>query len=187
MVDFPSAVQAPRAVSYGAPNVDFSPLSQLFDSYYNTEAKARESNIAKTFQNGLPTDANGNVDFNQAMQELAKRGAISQIPALANLGLQRQLLSAALSDGGLGQPRQGAGAPDSHDSHRARTRHAVAGWRPAQRRDIRARAPAQRCQAGEWLYRRRQWRQHGHVGRGGAYAGGTCGPCNQRALGQDEG
>jgi hypothetical protein len=89
MVDFPMMVNPPQGVSYAAPLIDFSPLSQLGDRFFQG-AKSRSDydqrqKLVGTFPNGLPTTPDGQIDYGAATQSLAKLGLVGQVPEFAQL------------------------------------------------------------------------------------------------------
>jgi hypothetical protein len=89
MVDFPMAVNPPQGVSYAAPLIDFSPLSQLGDRFFQG-AKSRSDydqrqKLLGAFPNGLPTTPDGQIDYGAATQALAKLGLVGQVPEFAQL------------------------------------------------------------------------------------------------------
>lgn len=130
---FESPVNAPGALSYGPPAVDFSSFATIVDAFNRAglEQQQKQRNaqllqqgqqqleLSKAFQNGLPLDANGNPDYTKILGTFAKFGAVDKIWQLAPLLAQQQQSKIGLyGDDGTGappapQPSPGAGAPSS--------------------------------------------------------------------------
>lgn len=70
---------------------DYSWLGNLPNSYWAGQNQRFTQNQRDVFQNGLPRDQNGNIDWSQAADRLARVGGTSQIQNVIGLG-------------GLGQP-----------------------------------------------------------------------------------
>lgn len=74
---------------------DFSFIGKLADSYFQGKDQAYTQRNRDVFQQGLPKDANGNIDWNQVSEQLAKAGGTGQAQNLVNLsnvGLARDAL-----------------------------------------------------------------------------------------------
>lgn len=66
---------SPGSVSYAAPSVDFSPLGDLFKSYYDGNQMGLQMAKQSAFKNGPPTingDPNGPLDFNAAAKKMMR-------------------------------------------------------------------------------------------------------------------
>lgn len=101
----------PQAASYAAPLLDFSPFAKLADSYFQGTQNRRTLDIQDAFRNGIPKDANGNVDIGAMMSELAKRGGIEQAVQLANASVGQnadRAISAFFTGQVPGSPLPGA-------------------------------------------------------------------------------
>ncbi|MBV8474513.1 MAG: hypothetical protein JO107_10240 [Hyphomicrobiales bacterium] len=94
--------------NYPAPNYAAfgQTLGNLANVYREGQAQQQQLDQSKAFQNGLPTDANGNPDYAAIMRVLAQKGDINAIPALAGPAQtqlqmnQAQQVSPLLSGGG---------------------------------------------------------------------------------------
>lgn len=117
MVDFPQTVAVPT--NYGPPIVDFSPLANAPNTYYQgqfnrqqqqlNDAKVQQAQqqvaLSRAFPNGLPTDPRtGAIDYSQIATTLAKFGDIGG----AMSTLQNQPAPMSPLFGGGGQPQGGA-------------------------------------------------------------------------------
>jgi hypothetical protein len=93
-------------------------IGNLANTFRSGQQQNQQHDISTAFQNGLPTDANGNPDYNKIMQVLAQKGDINAISSLSGPALdQNQLKSAQTMSpllGGApvaGQPTGGPTAP----------------------------------------------------------------------------
>ena len=67
------AVAAPTTANYAAPLVDFPKVAnQLEDLVVKRQQAGREEEKANVFRNGIPKDANGNIDVGQVTDKLAR-------------------------------------------------------------------------------------------------------------------
>jgi hypothetical protein len=122
MASFDNGVSAPGGMSYAAPLLSFQNFSNwAADDPYEAKRKQqeqelnqqriaaaqRQAELAKTFQGGLPRDAQGNIDYKQAVSMLAQKGDIGALwnGADAMLAQSATNMSPLLSGGG--QPPQG--------------------------------------------------------------------------------
>jgi hypothetical protein len=96
---------APQAPSYAAPLLDFSPIGNLPKDFYEGAEQKRAYDLQRAFQNGIPRDANGNIDYSGMADTLARKGGIDQAIGIANTGAQ---LQASNNFSGMmsGQPQQ---------------------------------------------------------------------------------
>lgn len=90
MVDFPLAVSPPQGVSYAAPLLNFTPLSQLADKYAQGVKTRSELDTIDTLKQGLPTTADGQIDYAKAAQMLAQTGNIDAVSTIAQIGALSQ-------------------------------------------------------------------------------------------------
>jgi hypothetical protein len=129
-----NGVSPPGGVSYAAPLMDFSEFGNLANVYRQAgfdqqrkvsneqqqqlnqqriQAGQQQQDIAKTFQGGLPRNADGSVDYASAVAMLAKKGDVGALWNGADVMAQQQLAKAA---GAPLTPQGGAaatGAPSS--------------------------------------------------------------------------
>jgi hypothetical protein len=129
-----NGVTPPGGASYAAPLMDFGEFGNLANVYRQAgfdqqrkvsneqqqqlnqqriQAGQQQQDIAKTFQGGLPRNADGSVDYASAVAMLAKKGDVGALwngaDAMAIQGASK--LSPMLANGA--QPGQGQGAPSS--------------------------------------------------------------------------
>lgn len=104
---------SPNPASYAAPLLNFGPLGELGNDFYQGAENKRKYDVSRTFQGGLPRDQAGNIDFNRAAEMLATRGDASQLVPLANVDLQRKFLGSALSDSNAAFPTGPTPGPQS--------------------------------------------------------------------------
>lgn len=90
MPDFPLAVNPPQGVSYAAPLIDFSPLAQLGDRFFSGAKNKTDFDAAQAIKQGLPTDAEGNIDYAKAAQMLAQTGNLGAVSQMAQIGALTQ-------------------------------------------------------------------------------------------------
>lgn len=81
---------APGAGSYAAPLVNFGALSELPAAYQQGNQDARTRALQGAFREGLPRDAQGNLDIGKMSETLAKLGGADAAMPLINLGIQQQ-------------------------------------------------------------------------------------------------
>lgn len=122
MASFDNGVSSPSPASYSAPLLSFQEFSnwkaddpnelkrkqqqQQINDQTITENQ-QKLDLAKTFQDGLPRDAQGNIDYAKAAAMLAQKGDMSAITQLAPLMQQQQAGNTPLWPTSGGQ----AGAP----------------------------------------------------------------------------
>lgn len=90
MADFPLAVNPPQGVSYAAPLLNFTPLSQLADRYAQGVKTRSELDTIDQLKAGLPTTADGQIDYAKAAQMLAQTGNLDAVTSLAKIDALRQ-------------------------------------------------------------------------------------------------
>lgn len=96
----PNTVSGPSPASYGAvPPLNFAPITQ---GYQEGQKFQQDQAVKKAFQGGLPTDANGNPDFQAAAMKLYQLGAPDQAAQMLQTGMAQQAFSAARQE--LGTP-----------------------------------------------------------------------------------
>jgi hypothetical protein len=87
----------PDSPSYPTP--DYSAFGNTIGNLANTFRSGQQQNqqrdISTAFQNGIPTDANGNPDYNKIMQILAQKGDINAISSLSGPALDQSQLKQA--------------------------------------------------------------------------------------------
>lgn len=94
-------------------------IGNLANTYRSGQQQNQQRDISTAFQNGIPTDANGNPDYNKIMQILAQKGDINAILSLSGPALdqnqlkQAQIISPLLLGGApvAGAPTGGPTAP----------------------------------------------------------------------------
>ena len=96
-------------------------IGNLANVYRQGQQQNQQRDISTAFKNGIPTDANGNPDYNKIMQILAQKGDINAISSLASPALdqnqsrQAQTMSPLLGGGPSAPtgatPAPGAGVP----------------------------------------------------------------------------
>lgn len=101
---------SPNAPNYAAPLLDFAPLGNLGNDFYQGAANQLGYDKARAFQQGLPRDASGNINFSAVADTLARHGDISQVVPLANVELDRRLIDTAMRASGLDTGPGGAPA-----------------------------------------------------------------------------
>lgn len=89
-MDFPSVVNPPTGVSYAAPQVNFSSLGDLLDSFGQGAQIKNQVNQATAFKGGLPRKPDGTVDFNKMSESYLQNNNPTAGVALANVGITRQ-------------------------------------------------------------------------------------------------
>lgn len=82
MVYFPSTVNAPQAPSYSAPLLNFAPVGNLAEDYFKGTQNQQTLAQQRAFPNGLPRDAQGNVDTNAIVNTAAKTGGLPMVQGL---------------------------------------------------------------------------------------------------------
>lgn len=90
MPNFPVTVSGPQAPSYAAPLLDFSPISNLANKFYEGASNRRDYDAAEALKGGLPTLPDGSIDYAAAAQLLAKSGNINAVTSLAKIDAMRQ-------------------------------------------------------------------------------------------------
>lgn len=123
MAEFPQTVQPPGGASYNAPILNFSQFANwAADDPYAQKFKSQEAQLndarlqqmqqqielSKSFANGLPTDANGQVDYRKAAAILASKGDIGGAVSLLQ---QQPPAPSPLLGGGAPQPGGQGGQP----------------------------------------------------------------------------
>jgi hypothetical protein len=119
MVEFSSGVATPSTASYAPPAVDFSWLANLPNQFYKGKQNAFDdqqnqlkTQIQQAFtKEGLPKDAQGNIDWAQVAQIFAQKGAVDTIPQMAPLVRQQQLDKLAATPDDLMPPPFGGPQP----------------------------------------------------------------------------
>jgi len=116
---FQSSVATPGGASYTTPAVDFGILGNLFSTYQQSQANdqlkqlrelelkkerdalAAQQQLRTVFAGGVPRDSSGNIDFNKAVDALARAGDINALSQLypAIQGQQAGQVSPLLSGG----------------------------------------------------------------------------------------
>lgn len=81
---------APGAPNYAAPLINFGALSELPAAYQQGTQDARTRALQGAFREGLPRDAQGNLDIGKMSETLAKLGGADAAMPLINLGIQQQ-------------------------------------------------------------------------------------------------
>jgi len=84
-----------QQIAAGPPKPDLSFIGNALDNYNQGGQIKQQDALRNVFQNGLPRDAQGNIDFGQASEMLAKAGGAGQIQnviGLQNAQLGRQVL-----------------------------------------------------------------------------------------------
>lgn len=148
MAGFEQTVAVPSTSSYAAPLLDFLPVSNLANSYYQgvfnkqqrglndqtqemnryriAEAQ-RQQDIAQTFQGGLPRNADGSIDYSKAVAMLAQKGDVGALWNGADaMLLQQAAKGSALLNGGP-QPQTPAAAPQGAPAPRVPVQSGVQG------------------------------------------------------------
>jgi hypothetical protein len=108
-------VQGPRAQDYRAPLIDFSPIANLPNDYYNAQQQARTRALQNAFPNGLPRAQDGSLDVNAIGDTLARLGGAESVsgllPQLQKLSIGQG--NAALINEGTGQGYTTTLGPDT--------------------------------------------------------------------------
>lgn len=81
---------APGAVSYAAPLLDFSPISQIPDAYFKGQQNQRTLALQNAFKEGLPRDQSGQLDINAMADKLARIGGADAAQSLLPQLIQQQ-------------------------------------------------------------------------------------------------
>src|SRR5690349_4243552 len=76
-------------IAAGPPKVDTSFISNALENYDQGGKIKQDIGLRNIFQNGLPTDQHGNIDYGAVTQQLAKVGGASQLPNIINLSNQQ--------------------------------------------------------------------------------------------------
>lgn len=87
---FPTGVPTPGGGSYMPPKIDFSPLGQLPNAYYQGQQAQHTLALENAFPNGLPTK-NGQVDIGAMTDTLARLGGAQAAMPLVKLDIMRQI------------------------------------------------------------------------------------------------
>ena len=90
MPNFPIAVAGPQAPSYAAPLIDFSPLADLGNKFYQGAQNRSQFDASQALKGGIPLDADGQPDYAKAAQMLAQTGNIDAVSKIAQIGAQRR-------------------------------------------------------------------------------------------------
>src|SRR5580698_9857257 len=86
---------APYGVSYAAPLVNFGALGDYPQDYFAGQQRRRTTNLQNAFPNGLPRDAQGNVDVDSVGDTLTKLGGADYAKELMPLLIQQKIGSDA--------------------------------------------------------------------------------------------
>src|SRR5262245_32322216 len=65
-------------------------IGQIPDQYYQGQQQARTTALQQAFPNGLPMDANGQIDINAVVDRMAKLGGAPAIEGILPTLLQNQ-------------------------------------------------------------------------------------------------
>jgi hypothetical protein len=106
-------VQAPSTASYAAPLVNFDDIRNAPKTYYAGQQMARDQEKATLFRNGIPKDANGNIDVSAMTDKMARAGGAEYAMPLINMQMQSQMGQQAASAivGPQGQPAPAQAVP----------------------------------------------------------------------------
>lgn len=88
-------VSAPKTSDYAAPLVNFDAIAKAPETYYKGQQMARDEQKATIFRNGIPKDANGNIDVPTVTEQMAKIGGYEYAAPLINMQIQGQQARAA--------------------------------------------------------------------------------------------
>jgi len=110
---------APRPPNYAAPLVDFSWIGKLPEQFQEGQQYAQKRAQQTAFQNGLPKDENGNVDYNKVADTISRLGGTEAAQQMLPQLLRMQLANQSATDfqnadkisGGFGAPSVGTGNP----------------------------------------------------------------------------
>ena len=71
--------------SYPTPNWEHfgDTIGNLANTFRSGQQQNQQRDISTAFKDGIPTDANGNPDYNKIMQVLAQKGDINAISSLS--------------------------------------------------------------------------------------------------------
>jgi hypothetical protein len=96
---------APSGASYAAPLLNFAPLSQLPQDYFQGQQRARTTRLQNAFPDGLPRNSDGSVDVNSVGDTLTKLGGAEYASQMMPFLIQSQMGSqgAAAIDNATGQ------------------------------------------------------------------------------------
>ena len=86
-------------------------IGNLANNFRSGQQQNQQRDISTAFQNGIPTDANGNPDYNKIMQILAQKGDINAISSLSGPALDQNQLKQAQTMSPLLGGAPIAGAP----------------------------------------------------------------------------
>jgi hypothetical protein len=86
MPNFPLTVQGPQAPSYSAPLLDFSPLADLPNKFFQGAQNKSAYDASQALKGGIPLDADGQPDYAKAAQILAQTGNIDAVSKMAQIG-----------------------------------------------------------------------------------------------------
>ena len=95
---------APTPASYQSPVVDFSPLANLANKYFEGTQQRRTLALQSAFENGVPTRPDGSIDYAAMSKTLAKYGDTG----LAQAGMPK---FGQISEGFLGDKQFGSFDP----------------------------------------------------------------------------
>lgn len=97
---------APQGASYAAPLMNFSPLANMAQDYYQGQALQRQQAMATAFPNGVPTNPDGSPNVNAIVNTGAQYGGVNYLTQMLPY-LQRQQYIDYLR----GNPASGSGYP----------------------------------------------------------------------------
>lgn len=130
MVDFPMAVNPPAGVSYAAPLIDFTPLSQLGNQFYQGAKNRAGYDASQILKNGLPTTSDGQVDYAKAAQMLAASGDLPAVAQIAQIGAEMRPSFGPIGQNQLGIPQYGFADRNQRTVTPARTAPGADGGAP---------------------------------------------------------
>src|SRR5260221_3879993 len=95
MAEFDTGVAVPGGGSFVPPRVDFSPLADLQDAYYQGQQKQQKLSQQRVFRNGIRKDVNtGLPDYGEMADRLARTGAPpGEFVPISTAGMRLQLAS----------------------------------------------------------------------------------------------
>src|SRR5712671_201264 len=79
-------------IAKATPKVDFSPIGDLPNTYYDLQKKSSEKELRDAFKGGVPLNDDGTPNFAEMSKRLYQLGDIEKGTGLSNLDIQRQQL-----------------------------------------------------------------------------------------------
>lgn len=107
-INFANGVNAPQGAPYSPPRYDFNLLSGLVGDYYQGAGLANELAQRNAFPNGLPRDAQGNVDVQAIQDKSVKLGGVQAAQGYVPLLMGQQAGQYAANLLGAPVPQRGA-------------------------------------------------------------------------------